>query len=281
MIIDGKSMAEKIISEVEEQISKIKKEYNKYPCLSIIQVGNNEASEIYIKNKISACKRAGVISEVYKFNSETDENEVIDCIEQTNQNTKINAILLQLPLPEKFNRRKIMEKILPEKDVDAFTYSNGAKIFAGDYDILPCTPSGIIHILKEINLKLEGSKCVVIGRSEIVGKPLALALLKENATITICHSKTTKIKDICKKADVLISAVGRPNLITHEMVKKNAVVIDVGISRYNNKICGDVDFERVSEKASHITPVPGGVGPLTVAFLIKNTFTLFKNQYFV
>ncbi|MDR1364307.1 MAG: bifunctional 5,10-methylenetetrahydrofolate dehydrogenase/5,10-methenyltetrahydrofolate cyclohydrolase [Oscillospiraceae bacterium] len=274
MIIDGKSIANEILES-----SKIKiKSFKVLPCLAAVVVGDYEASAIYVRNKARVCQQVGIEFLKYKFPSNIQQKKIIDLIKKLNSDKNITAILVQLPLPRHIDKRTIIESISPLKDVDAFTSENFSKAVLKNSNFWPCTPSGIIHLIKYTGIKIESSNCIVIGRSEIVGKPLALALLNLDASVTICHSKTINLTQRCIGADILISAVGNPKLVTENMVKPKAVVIDVGINYLDGKLCGDVDFEKVSKIASYITPVPGGVGPMTIAFLIKNILTLYENN---
>ncbi len=275
-IIDGKNTAKKIRENLEKEISLLKKQ----PKLVVILIGNNSASEIYVKNKEKYANEVGIISEVIKLPNTTTENKVLSIIKKLNKNKKVNGILVQLPLPKQINEFNVINAISPDKDVDGFTIYNKGLLSLDKPNLVPCTPLGIIELLKQYKVKIEGKKAVVIGRSNIVGKPMAQLLLKENATVTICHSKTKNLKDITNTADILISAVGKPNLITKNHIKENAIVIDVAMNRdtKNNRWIGDVKFDEVSKKAKLITPVPGGVGPMTIAMLLQNTLKAYKNQ---
>ena len=275
-IIDGKNTAKKIRENLKKEISLLKKQ----PKLVVILIGNNSASEIYVKNKEKYANEVGIISEVIKLPNTTTENKVLSIIKKLNKNKKVNGILVQLPLPKQINEFNVINAISPDKDVDGFTIYNKGLLSLDKPNLVPCTPLGIIELLKQYKVKIEGKKAVVIGRSNIVGKPMAQLLLKENATVTICHSKTKNLKDITNTADILISAVGKPNLITKNHIKENAIVIDVAMNRdtKNNRWIGDVKFDEVSKKAKLITPVPGGVGPMTIAMLLQNTLKAYKNQ---
>lgn len=278
MIINGKEIAEKIIIQSKAEATKIKK-LGIFPKLAVILVGEDPASKTYVNNKRKACEKAEIISEEYSLPAATSQEEIIELIEKLNADQTVSGILVQLPLPLHLNSKIICEKISSFKDVDAFTSVNVGKLVQGTATLLPCTPSGIIEIFKNEKIDLEGKNCVVLGRSDIVGKPIATLLLHQNATVTICHSKTKNLTEHCKQADIIISAVGKRNFVKSEMVKKGAIVIDVGINRdENGKLCGDVDFKNVEPICSYITPVPGGVGPLTVAMLVKNTVTAAKIQ---
>lgn len=271
VVIDGKGLSEKIINNL--------KDTNISPTLAVILVGNNPASEIYVRNKEKSCEKAGIVSKLFKYDEDIQEKELLEKICQLNNDDTIDAILVQLPLPDHIDENKITKAILPEKDVDGFTPVNIGLLASGLKPYAyPCTPKGIMTILKEYNINPDGKHAVVVGRSNIVGKPLSIMLLNANATVTTCHSHTENLKDITKTADILVAAVGKPKFITAEMVKEGAVVIDVGISRIDGKLCGDVDFENVSGKTSFITPVPKGVGPMTIASLMENTVELYKNR---
>ena len=278
MIIDGRLIAQNIKSDLKKEIENLKlKGIN--PGLAVILVGEDNASKIYVKNKKRCCDELGIFSEEFYFSEDTSEKEIIDLIEKLNQDKKINGILVQLPLPSHINQKNITESILPEKDVDAFHSSTIGNLLTNHTKLLPCTPAGIIEIFNRENISLVGKHCVIIGRSNIVGKPLAFMLINEDATVTICHSKTKNLSEICKNADIIICAVGKEKFLNKNMIKKGAVIIDVGINRdENGKICGDVDFDDVKNIASAITPVPGGVGPMTIAMLMKNTITATKIQ---
>lgn len=278
MIIDGRLIAQNIKSDLKKEIENLKlKGIN--PGLAVILVGEDNASKIYVKNKKRCCDELGIFSEEFYFPEDTSEKEIIDLIEKLNQDKKINGILMQLPLPSHINQKNITESILPEKDVDAFHSSTIGNLLTNHTKLLPCTPAGIIEIFHRENISLVGKHCVIIGRSNIVGKPLAFMLINEDATVTICHSKTKNLSEICKNADIIVCAVGKAKFLNRNMIKKGAVIIDVGINRdENGKICGDVDFDDVKNIASAITPVPGGVGPMTIAMLMKNTITATKIQ---
>ncbi|NCN64859.1 MAG: bifunctional methylenetetrahydrofolate dehydrogenase/methenyltetrahydrofolate cyclohydrolase FolD [Candidatus Altiarchaeum hamiconexum] len=278
-IIDGKKMASDIKEEIKTEVENLVKEYRKSPSLATILVGNNPASEIYVSLKYKACKESGINSLIYRFSDTLTEEELLKKISELNANKEINGILVQLPLPKHINTEMIMEAINYKKDVDGFNPVNSGRLMNNCETLAPCTPKGIILMLEKYNVEIEGSNVVIINHSSVVGKPLALMLLSRNATVTVCHIWTKNLKEHTLKADILISAVGKRDLITEDMVKENAVVIDVGISRVNGKISGDVDFKNVKKKASLITPVPGGVGPMTVAVLLKNTVEAFKMQY--
>ncbi len=242
------------------------------PGLAVIIVGDDPASQVYVRNKERACEECGIYSEKYALDASTTQEELLSLIEELNNKKSISGILVQLPVPDHIDEEKIIEAINPRKDVDAFHPINVGKIMTGNYDFVPCTPAGVMELIKESGIDVCGKECVVVGRSNIVGKPQAMLLLHNNGTVTICHSKTKDLKEKTKKADILVAAVGIPNFITGDMIKEGAVVIDVGINRLENKkLCGDVEFESAEKVAGAITPVPGGVGPMTVAMLMKNT----------
>lgn len=274
-ILDGKKLANKIIEEIKSEVSK----FESKPKLAVILVGNNPASEIYVRNKQKKAQDLGFDSIVIPLPDDISEENLLEHIFILNEDVNINAILVQLPLPKHINKQKILEAIEPLKDVDGFTSYNFGRIALGYKPyVYPCTPKGVIRILDEYNIDIEGKNVVVIGRSNIVGKPLSLMLQNRNATVTMAHSKTNNLKELCKTADIIISAVGTPNLITKDFVKDNCTIIDVGINRTEQGLQGDVVFDEVSQKAQYITPVPGGVGPMTIAMLMENTFELFKKQ---
>ena len=277
VIIDGKTVAQKVRNEVKENVQKDNLIYS--PHLAIIRVGNDPASATYVKNKTKASQEVGIEVEDIHLTECTQES-LESLIENLNYEETVDGILVQLPLPSYLDSDKILNLINPKKDVDGFTDINMGKLFANKKCTVACTPAGIMRLLDEYNIEIEGKKVVIVGRSNIVGKPMAALMLNRNATVTICHSKTKNLKEECLQADILIVAIGRPKFITADMVKEGAVVIDVGINRdENNELCGDVDFENVAPKCSFITPVPGGVGPMTVAMLMKNTYEAMKKRY--
>ena len=279
VIIDGKVTSNKIRERIKEEHEKLSAEIGRKAGLSVILAGDSAASKIYVSNKVKACEKAGFYSEVHVLDGNISEKELLDLIEKLNNDEKIDGILVQLPLPKHIDELKVINKVSPSKDVDAFHPMNVGKYVIGDESgFLPCTPYGIIQLLEEYNINVEGKDTVVIGRSNIVGKPNSLLMTAKSATVQICHTKTKKMFEKIEKADIIISAVGIPNLIKAEHVKDGAVVIDVGISRVDGKVCGDVDFQGVSKKASYITPVPGGVGPMTITSLLGNTLKSFKNK---
>ena len=277
-LIDGKVISAAVKDEVAKETEQLKK-MGVTPGLAVIIVGEDPASKVYVANKEKACQQIGMASWKYALPESTTEEELLALISKLNADKQVNGILCQLPLPKHLNEELVINTILPEKDVDAFHPQNVGKIMTGDYDFLPCTPAGIMEMLKYENIDITGKECVVIGRSNIVGKPMAMLLLHKNGTVTICHSRTKDLAEVCRRADILVAAVGRANFVTADMVKEGAVVIDVGINRLDNgKLCGDVNFAEVEPKASYITPVPGGVGPMTIATLMKNTLTAAKKQ---
>ena len=278
VILDGKAVSAKVKEEVKEEVESLKKQ-GVSVGLAVIIVGNNPASRTYVNNKKKACEAAGILSEEYALPEDTTQEELLALVEKLNRKDSINGILCQLPLPKQLDEEAVIAAISEKKDVDAFSAVNVGHIMIGDYTFLPCTPAGIMEILRHYNIDVAGKECVVIGRSNIVGKPMAMLLLHQNGTVTICHSKTKNLKDVTSRADILVAAVGIPHFVTADMVKEGAVVIDVGMDRdENGKLCGDVDFAAVEPKASYITPVPGGVGPMTIATLLKNTVTAAKQQ---
>jgi len=277
-IIDGKAVSQFVKDEVKKEVSALG-EKGVTVGLAVIIVGNDPASRTYVNNKKKACEATGIISEEYALPEDTTMEELLALIKELNAKKSINGILCQLPLPKHLDEKVIIENIDPIKDVDAFHAVNTGHIMIGDYSFLPCTPAGIMEMLKYYNIEIEGKECVVIGRSNIVGKPMAMLLLQKNGTVTVCHSRTKNLKEVTSRADILVAAVGKPYFVTADMVKDGAVVIDVGMDRNKEgKLCGDVDFAEVEKKASYITPVPGGVGPMTIATLMKNTVTAAKIQ---
>lgn len=277
-IISGKEVSEAVKLRVADEVKQLKANGIE-PCLAVILVGDDPASRVYVNNKKKACEFCGIRSLEYVLPAETTQDELVALVEKLNEDKTVNGILCQLPLPKHLDEKTILNLIRPEKDVDAFHPENVGHIMIGDFNFLPCTPAGIMEMLRYEKIDLDGKNCVVIGRSNIVGKPMAMLMLKENATVTICHSRTKNLKEIVAGADVIVAAVGRPNFVTADMVKEGAVIIDVGINRMDDgKLCGDVDFEACKEKASYITPVPGGVGPMTIATLMQNTITATKIQ---
>ena len=277
-IIDGKAISAKTKEELRSEVAALK-EKGVSVGLAVIIVGDDPASRVYVNNKKKACELLGIYSEEYALPAETTMEQLLGLIDELNSRSDINGILCQLPLPRHLDEKVVINAISPEKDVDAFHPVNVGKIMIGDFDFLPCTPAGVMRLIDESGVEIEGKNCVVIGRSNIVGKPMAMLLLHRNATVTICHSRTRNLSEVTKNADILVAAVGKANFVTPDMVKEGAVVIDVGINRLDNgKLCGDVDFDAVAEKCSFITPVPGGAGPMTIAMLMANTVTAAKKQ---
>lgn len=271
-IIDGKLVAAKIRSDIKNSVSKFISETGVTPGLAVILVGDNPASKVYVRNKHKACLDAGISSFQIEMPAETEEDELLGKIRELNENDSVHGILVQLPLPSHISEERVIAEISPKKDVDAFHPVNVGKIMTGKYDFLPCTPAGIMSLLDYYNVDIEGKNCVVVGRSNIVGKPMALLLLERNGTVTVAHSRTRNLKEITSSADILVVAIGKPQFVKADMIKDGAVVVDVGINRLSDgKLVGDVDFESVSERASLITPVPGGVGPMTITTLLRNT----------
>lgn len=278
IIIDGKKVSAQVKEQVRIETEELVKKGIK-PGLAVIIVGDDPASRVYVNNKKKACEKVGFLSKEFALPATTTQEELLALVNELNEDKEINGILCQLPLPKGLDEKAVIEAISPLKDVDAFHASNVGKIMIGDYDFLPCTPAGVMEMLHSYNIPVEGKECVVIGRSNIVGKPMAMQLLHENGTVTITHSRTKNLKEVTKRADILVAAIGKPKFVTADMVKEGAVVIDVGMDRdENGKLCGDVDFENVKEKCSAITPVPGGVGPMTIAVLMKNTLKACKIQ---
>ncbi len=271
-LIDGKHVSTVLKERIAENVALFKEKYNKAPALAVIKVGNDPASAVYVRNKHKACAVVGITSYEYNLPEETSEEELLAKIDELNNNAEVNGILVQLPLPSHICEDRIINAISPEKDVDAFHPINTGKIFSGKYDFLPCTPAGVMELLKFYNIDICGKECVVLGRSNIVGKPMAHLLLGANGTVTVCHSRTANLKEVTRRADILVVAIGRAKFVTADMVKPGAVVIDVGINRLDDgKLCGDVDFDEIEKTASAITPVPGGVGPMTITVLLQNT----------
>ena len=274
-IIDGKAVSQQVKDEIRAEIERDKLSIG----LAVVIVGNNQASRVYVNNKKKACEVCGIKSYEYALPEETTEEQLLELVDTLNDDKNINGILVQLPLPKQIDEEKIIERISPLKDVDAFHATNVGKIMIGNYAFLPCTPAGVMELIHSTGTEISGKECVVIGRSNIVGKPMAMLLLHENATVTICHSRTKDLAEVCRRADILVSAVGKADFVTADMVKEGAVVIDVGMNRNaEGKLCGDVKYDEVEPKASYITPVPGGVGPMTIAMLMKNTLMAKKLQ---
>lgn len=276
-IIDGRKLSESILAGIAKEVADLKKEKGIVPGLAAVLVGNNEASKVYVRNKEAACKKAGIWAEQIRLPASTSEKELLKVVSVLNQNPKIHGILIQLPLPSQINSRKILEAVDPDKDVDGFHPINQGRLLIGEPAVVPCTPLGIMKILESINFKIEGQDAVVVGRSNIVGKPAALLLMQKNATVTMCHSKTRDLEAVVRRADIVVAAIGKARFVKGDWIKKGAVVIDVGINRLpDGSLAGDVDFEGARENASWITPVPGGVGPMTIAMLLWNTLQLAK-----
>ncbi|MBR5156789.1 MAG: bifunctional methylenetetrahydrofolate dehydrogenase/methenyltetrahydrofolate cyclohydrolase FolD [Clostridia bacterium] len=270
-ILDGKMVSTRIKEELKQEVAKLKAEKGIEPGLAVIIVGEDPASKIYVRNKKLACEAIGIRSEEYALPENTTQEELIALVEELNNKKEIHGILCQLPLPKHLDEEAVINAISPKKDVDAFHPVNVGKIMIGNFDFLPCTPAGVMELIKESGIDVKGKECVVVGRSNIVGKPMAMLLLHQHGTVTVCHSKTRDLKEVCQRADILVAAVGVPELIKGDMVKEGAVVIDVGMNRLPDKLVGDVEFDSVAERACAITPVPGGVGPMTIAMLMKNT----------
>ena len=276
-IINGKEVAASVKAQVAEETAKLKEEKGLKVGLAVVIVGNNPASRVYVNSKKKACEEVGFQSFEYALDENTTQEQLLDLVDVLNRDNRVNGILVQLPLPKQIDETAIINAISYQKDVDAFHPTNVGKIMIGEYSFLPCTPAGVMDLIASTGVEIGGKNCVVVGRSNIVGKPMSLLMLRENATVTVCHSHTKDLKDVCKNADILIVAIGKPKFIDASYVKDGAVVIDVGIHRNaENKLCGDVDFDSVVSKASHITPVPGGVGPMTIAMLMSNCVEAMK-----
>lgn len=277
-IIDGKAVSAKVKEQVRKEAEALKNKGIEIG-LAVVIVGNNSASRVYVNNKKKACEEVGFNSYEYALPEETTEAELLELVEKLNSDDKVNGILVQLPLPKQINENAIINAIRPDKDVDAFHPENVGHIMIGDFSFLPCTPAGVMELIAETGVDVCGKNCVVIGRSNIVGKPMAMLLMHKNGTVTICHSRTKNLAEICSKADILVAAVGKAKFVTPDMIKEGAVVIDVGMNRdENGKLCGDVDYAACFDKAGYITPVPGGVGPMTIAMLMRNTLTAAKEK---
>ena len=274
MILDGKSIKNKILDELKDEVSKLSIK----PKLVVIQVGNNEASNVYIKQKENMCNYIGYVYEHIRLDENTSTDSLLELIDKLNNDNSVNGILVQLPLPDKIDSNMVVNSISSLKDVDGLTDLNNGMLFHGKDSLYSCTPYGVMELLDRYDIELAGKNVVIVGRSDLVGKPMAMMMLNKNATVTICHSKTRNLSEFTKKADILVVAVGRPNFITGDMVSDDTVVIDVGINRLENGLCGDVDFESMKDKVKFITPVPGGVGPMTVAMLAKNVLKAYKIQ---
>ncbi len=278
-LIDGKQVSANVKEQVRQKTEALFQKYGKKPGLAVVIVGNDPASRVYVNNKKKACETVGFQSFEYALPEDTTQEELLELVETLNADKNVNGILVQLPVPKQIDDKAIINAISAEKDVDAFHPENVGRIMIGEYAFLPCTPAGVMELIDSTGTEISGKRCVVIGRSNIVGKPMAMLLLHRSGTVTICHSRTQNLAEITREADILVAAVGRANFVTGDMVKDGAVVIDVGMNRLENgKLCGDVNFAEVEPKASYITPVPGGVGPMTIAMLMKNTLTAFKAQ---
>lgn len=273
--MDGKMVSAKVRGSILEEVNKLK-EQGVRPGLAVMIVGEDPASQVYVRNKERACEECGFYSEKYALPEETTQEQLLELIEELNHNPRIDGILCQLPVPKHIDDQAIIDAISPEKDVDAFHPVNVGKIMVGNFDFLPCTPAGVMQLLEEYGIDPQGKNCVVIGRSNIVGKPMSMLLLHKHGTVTICHSRTKNLKEVCAQADILVAAVGKADFVTADMVKEGATVIDVGMNRKDGKLCGDVCFDEVNEKAAYLTPVPGGVGPMTITMLMKNTLKAAK-----
>lgn len=279
-IIDGKAVSARVKEEIAKETAAVKAKYGISIGLAVVIVGDDPASRIYVNNKKKACETVGFTSYEYALSADTTQEELLQLIDKLNKDDNVNGILVQLPLPKHLDEKAVINSISPEKDVDAFHPVNVGKIMIGEYSFLPCTPAGIMELIASTGVEIKGKECVVVGRSNIVGKPMSMLLLHQSGTVTICHSKTNDLAEHCRKADILVVAVGVPKLVTGDMIKEGAVVIDVGMNRLENgKLCGDVDFDNAKEKAGFITPVPGGVGPMTIAMLMKNTLTAAKIKH--
>ena len=277
MIIDGKKYSEEIKNEIKKEIIELKKKKNEIPCLVVILIGSFEPSKIYVRNKEKVANEVGIKSKILKYPADIKEQEILNKIKELNNDKDVHGILVQLPLPKQINVKNIINSIDPNKDVDGFNPINVGNLASGYKSIVPCTPLGCMILIKKIEKKIDGKHAVIIGRSNLNGKPMSQLLLKENCTVTIVHSKTKDIKTECKKADILVAAAGVPNLVKGSWIKDGSIVIDVGINKVNGKLVGDVHFDEAKAKARAITPVPGGVGPMTIACLLKNTLECFKD----
>jgi len=278
-IINGKEIALQIREEIAEEVKKLKAGKGIIPKLSVVLVGEDPGSQVYVRNKEIACEKAGMIGETHRISASASEKSLIDLVRSLNKQADVDGVLVQLPLPKHFDAKKVLDEIIPEKDVDGLHPLNLGKLLKDENPLFTaCTPQGIMQLLLSTGVDIKGKEAVVVGRSNIVGKPVAFLLLHQHATVTICHSRTKDLAETCRRADILIAAVGSPNLIKGDMIKKGAIVIDVGMNRLKEKLCGDVEFESAKEKASYITPVPGGVGPMTIAMLLKNTLIAAKRR---
>ena len=279
VIIDGKAVSQQTREKIAVETNGLKEKTGITPGLAVVIVGDDPASRVYVNNKKKACAEVGFYSEEHALPAETTQEELVKLVKELNSREEIDGILVQLPLPKHIDEKAVIEAISPKKDVDAFHEQNVGKIMIGNYSFLPCTPAGIVDLIDSIGVDVTGKECVVIGRPNIVGKPMAMLMLHKNATVTICHSRTKNLPEVCRRADILIAAVGIAKFVKADMVKPGAIVIDVGMDRdENGKLCGDVDFENVKEVAGYLTPVPGGVGPMTISMLMKNTLTAAKER---
>lgn len=277
-ILDGLLVSKAIKKDLVNEVN-ILQQNGKTVSLHVVLVGNDPASQVYVKHKAKDCEQVGIESKIHILPESTPQTELLELIDSLNNDSKVSGIIIQLPLPKHIEEEKVINAVSPDKDVDAFSPFNVGRIMIGNYNFLPCTPAGIMEILDYYNIDVMGKNCVIIGRSNIVGKPMSMLMLNKSATVTVCHSKTKDLSNVTKQADVLVAAVGRPNFVTKDMVKDGAIVIDVGINRMDNgKLCGDVDYQNVAPVSSYITPVPGGVGPMTRAVLLKNTVKAAQNQ---
>lgn len=275
-LIDGKKVRDHNLEIMKGEVAELNAQ-GVYPCLCVIIVGSDPASRVYVNNKKKACENIGIVSREYAMPEETTTEELLSLIDELNADKSVSGILCQMPVPKHIDSKAVLERIDPAKDVDCFHPYNVGKLVQGDNVMLPCTPAGMVEMLDYMGVEISGKHCVIIGRSDIVGKPMALLMLQRNATVTICHSRTANLSEVCSQADILVAAVGRPNFVTADMVKEGAIVLDVGINRMEDgKLCGDVNFAECEPKASMITPVPGGVGPMTITMLMRNTITAEK-----
>ncbi|MGI5966173.1 MULTISPECIES: bifunctional methylenetetrahydrofolate dehydrogenase/methenyltetrahydrofolate cyclohydrolase FolD [Anaerotruncus] len=275
-LIDGKAVSAALRENLKAEVAALAED-GITPGLAVVIVGEDPASKVYVRNKKKACEELGMYSEEYALQEETTQEELLALVDKLNKKPDIDGILVQLPLPKHLDEKQVIAAISPDKDVDAFHAANVGKIMIGDYKFLPCTPAGVMELIHSAGIVVEGKECVVIGRSNIVGKPMAMLLMHENGTVTICHSRTKNLAEVCRRADILVAAIGKAKFVTADMVKEGATVIDVGMNRdENGKLCGDVDFDSVCEVAGAITPVPGGVGPMTITMLMKNTINAAK-----
>ena len=278
-VIDGKALAQTIKEEVKAEVSALRERYGAPPALAVVLVGGDPASEVYVKNKIKDCAETGIRSEAIRLPEDAREEKLLEVVKKLNKDKGIHGILVQLPLPKHIDENKVLEAIAPQKDVDGFTPENAGRLLTGMEGFLPCTPAGVIALVKSAGVPIEGKRAVVVGRSNIVGKPCAVLLLREHATVTIAHSRTKDLPALCREADILVAAIGKKEFIRGDFIKEGAVVVDVGVNRGGDKLYGDVCFTEAAQKAAYITPVPGGVGPMTRAMLLKNTLAAYKRSY--